>query len=214
MVEQSMSKKRIAIFSVISILVFAIIFTIIFKRQYNSQKITFAECEIFGGTAWLVDRYHPDICPSCAEYLACEIEFNDYSEACPDCYGPCQTCQDEYSLYESCPSCYGPCQECQNKYFNDFKNDEERIKLCPECEICDNCREELNLKIMNCTACISCNTCKEKNKKYSNISDVCPQTLSCAACMESTGIYPDRCPDGMEKIGEISDAAIWFQCCK
>ncbi len=209
-----MLKKRIAIFSGIGILVIAVIFTAISKRQNNSQKITFAECEILGGTAWLVDLYHPEICPSCAEYRVCENQYNDYSDVCPDCYGPCQTCQDQYSLFESCPACYGPCQECKNEYRNDFKNDEERSKLCPACEECDNCREALNVKIMHCPPCVSCDECKEKNKKYTDIRDVCPQILSCSTCMEKTGIYPDQCPDGREKIGEISDAAIWFQCCK
>lgn len=209
-----MTKRRLAIFTGLGILALTLTFTIIYIRQNKSQEITFADCEKMGGVAWQVDLYHPEICSSCAEYRECEIEYNDLSEECPECYGACQECQDKFSLYESCPECYGPCQACQNKYLNEFENTEERYKLCPECEVCDSCREELNFNIINCPPCISCNECKEDNKKYTNISDVCPQILPCAECMKRTGTYPDKCPDGRKKIGEISDAAIWFQCCK
>ena len=209
-----MSLKRIVIGFGISLLVIALNFSIIPTCQNYSPNLTFTECELIGGTAWLVDFYNSDICPACAEYRACETEFNDYSEVCPDCYGPCQTCQDEYSLFESCPSCYGPCQDCKNSYLNDFESDQERSKLCPACEECDNCRETLNHKITNCPPCLSCNACQEENKRYADIREVCPQFTACTTCMEKTGIYPDRCPDGKEKIGEISDAAVWFQCCK
>ena len=75
-----------------------------------------------GGEAWQVDLYHRDICSACAEFRECEIEFNDYREECPECYGACQECKDQYSLYQS----------------------------CPECEIRDSCREELNFKIISC----------------------------------------------------------------
>ena len=209
-----MTKRRIAVLTGSGILALALVFTTIWIRQNESPQIAFAECETRGGVAWQVDLTHPDICSSCAEYRECEIEYNDLSEECPECYGACQECQDKFSLYESCPECYGPCQACQNKYLNEFENEEERYKLCPECEVCDSCREELNFKIINCPPCISCNKCKEGNKKYTNISDVCPQILPCAECMKRTGTYPDKCPDGRKKIGEISDAAIWFQCCK
>ena len=65
-----------------------------------------------------------------------------------------------------------------------------------------------------CPACAEYEACKEKNKGAPDIRDVCPQVAACAKCMERNFPYPDRCPDGKEKIGEISDAAIWFQCCK
>ena len=74
-----MTKRRIAIFSGLSFLVLAVIFTTIYIRQNKSQEITFAECEEMGGVAWRVDLYHPEICSSCAEYLECEIDYNDYS---------------------------------------------------------------------------------------------------------------------------------------
>lgn len=196
------------------ILITLILAIAIYARQNRSRPITFAECEEIGGVAWRVDLYHPDICSSCAEYRECEALYNDYRDLCPDCYGPCQECQDGYSLYESCPECYGPCQNCQNKYLNEFKDDEERYRLCPECKICTECREQLNDQVMNCPACVSCNQCKEGNKKYSDITEVCPQIHACGECMEGNSPYPDKCPNGEKKIGEISDAAIWFQCCR
>jgi hypothetical protein len=39
-------------------------------------------------------------------------------------------------------------------------------------------------------------------------------SISCTECLQNNFPYPDKCPDGKEKIGEITDAAIWFQCCK
>jgi hypothetical protein len=117
-------------------------------------------------------------------------------------------------LDEYCPDCFGPCQACQNDYRNDFESEEERYELCPECEVCDVCREEINSKKSDCRPCVSCNECKEKNERNSDIRDVCPQIIPCAECMDGNSPYPERCPDGREKIGEISDAAIWFQCCK
>ena len=65
-----------------------------------------------------------------------------------------------------------------------------------------------------CSSCAEYQACEEENKGYSDIRDVCPQVAACTECLESNFPYPDRCPDGKEKIGEISDAAIWFQCCK
>jgi hypothetical protein len=65
-----------------------------------------------------------------------------------------------------------------------------------------------------CSACAEYRACEEKNKGASDIGDICPQIAACAECAENNFPYPDKCPDGKEKIGEISDAAIWFQCCK
>ena len=65
-----------------------------------------------------------------------------------------------------------------------------------------------------CSACAEYQACEEKNKGASDIRDVCPEIAACAECAESNFPYPNKCPDGKEKIGEISDAAIWFQCCK
>jgi hypothetical protein len=207
-------KKRIILLLGIGFLALGIGFSVFYLKPDSSRKITFEECENAGGAAWLVDLYHPDICSSCAEYRACEIGYNDYREVCPECYAACQECQDQYSLKESCPECYGPCQACQNKYLNDFESEEERYALCPECKECEICREEIDTKKSNCPPCISCNECKEENKRYSDIRDVCPQIIPCSECKKSNFPYPDSCPDGREKIGEISDAAIWFQCCK
>jgi hypothetical protein len=65
-----------------------------------------------------------------------------------------------------------------------------------------------------CSSCAEYRACAEENKGASDIRDVCPQGFACTECTESNFPYPDKCPDGREKVGEISDAAIWFQCCK
>jgi hypothetical protein len=207
-------KQRIHLLIVFGCLALGIGFVIYSQKLDSSRKLTFEACANAGGKAWAVDPFHPDICPACAEYRACETAYNDFREACPECYGACQECQDQYSLAESCPECYGPCQACENQYFNDFENDEERYALCPECKACEACREEINLKKAGCAPCISCSECKEENKRYSDIGEVCPQVTACTECMEANFPYPDTCPDGREKIGEISDAATWFQCCR
>ena len=209
-----MTKRRIAIYSGVGILAIATIVAAINIRRNSFRELTFAQCEELGGVAWLVDLYHPDICPSCAEFRECQIEFNDYREECPECYGPCEACQDKYSLHESCPECYGPCQACENKYLHDFDSESERHELCPDCADCDACREAIEIKRSNCPPCIACNECKEENRRYTDIGDVCPQVIPCTECLERNAPYPDRCPGGREKIGVISDAAIWFQCCK
>src|SRR5512138_191354 len=100
-------------------------------RTAYSEKMTVAECKIAGGEAWLVDRYHPDICPACAAYRACERGYDDYSEICPECYGACQKCQAQYVVAASCPECYGACQACQNKYLHYFESEADRHARCP-----------------------------------------------------------------------------------
>jgi hypothetical protein len=65
-----------------------------------------------------------------------------------------------------------------------------------------------------CPACAEYAACAEKNTGASDLRQVCPQVIQCSECMERNFPYPDRCPDGLQKIGEISDAAIWFQCCR
>jgi hypothetical protein len=207
-------KKHRFLFFGIGVLVLGIGLAILDLKNGGPRQLTFEECENAGGVAWLVDLYHPDICPSCAEFRACEEQYNDYRGTCPDCYGPCQECQDQYSLEQSCPACYGPCQACQNNYLNDFENEEERYALCPECKECEVCTEDINSKKMNCPPCVSCNECKEENKKYTDIREVCPQVIPCNECINDNFPFPDKCPEGREKIGAISDAAIWFQCCR
>jgi hypothetical protein len=106
-----------------ALLVLLIGFGAIYWRSSRPRKLTFAECEKSGGTAWVVDIYHPEICPACVEYQACAAKY-DYSQ------------------------------------------------------------------------------------------ENCPQLIPCSECMQDQFPYPDKCPGGKEKIGEISDAAIWFLCCK
>ena len=65
-----------------------------------------------------------------------------------------------------------------------------------------------------CSSCAEYQACEEKNKGASDLRDACPQVVACTECMASNFPYPDKCPDGRKKIGEISDAEIWFQCCR
>lgn len=122
-----MTKQRI-ILLVIGVLVVGIGFSIYYLKlkSDSSRKLTFEECENAGGKAWAVELYHPDICPACATFQACQ----------------------------------------------------------------------------------------EENKAASDLREACPQVNACTACLDKNFPYPDRCPDGLQKIGEISDAEIWFQCCK
>lgn len=119
-------KKWIILLLGIGLLVFSIGITVLYLKFDSPRKMTFEECTAAGGAAWRVDLYHPDICPSCAEYQACE----------------------------------------------------------------------------------------EENRGASDIRDTCPQVVACSECLEVNFPNPGRCPDGRDKIGEISDAAIWFQCCR
>jgi hypothetical protein len=199
---------------VLGLLVLGAGLSAVYLRQDRARRMTFAECEEAGGEAWRVDLYHPDICPSCAVYEACAREVNDLRDVCPECYGPCQECQERYSVQESCPACYGPCQDCQNEYLHVFESEEGRYRLCPACKACDVCREEVEANRVACPLCVSCETCREENRRYTAIREVCPQVVACGACMERNFRYPDMCPGGREKLGEISDAAIWFLCCR
>jgi len=125
--------KRIILLVGIGFLALGIGFAIFHLTSNSTRKITFEECEHAGGTAWRVDLYHPDICPACAEYQKCQVEYNDYLE--------------------------------------------------------------------------------ERNE-YAVLREVCPMVVPCVECKKENFPFPDKCPEGREKIGGISDAAIWFQCCK
>ena len=65
-----------------------------------------------------------------------------------------------------------------------------------------------------CPACDEYLACERDSQGASNIHDECPQVLACNECVLANWPYPDTCPDGREKVGEISDAAIWFLCCR
>ena len=65
-----------------------------------------------------------------------------------------------------------------------------------------------------CPDCAEYRVCEQKNRAVSDIREACPQVNACVECMNRNSFYPDRCPGGLQKIGEISDAAIWFQCCR
>jgi len=62
--------------------------------------------------------------------------------------------------------------------------------ICPTCKSCYEC----GANSQNFTNCLNCDTCFE--------------------CMKENSPYSDKCPGGMKKIAEITDAAIRFQCCK
>ena len=112
-----MQKKRPLLLAGIILLILATALLLIYWQVNTTPQITFDECASNGGEAWLVDLYHPDICPACAQYRACTNDCDSYLPAC-------------------------------------------------------------------------------------------------TACLEQNFPYPDICPAGKEKIGEITDAAIWFQCCR
>lgn len=119
-----MHKRNFLIMSVIITILIGFILILIFTS--SSRKITFEDCSGAGGEAWLVDLYHPDICPDCVSYRKCF----------------------------------------------------------------------------------------EENRGQTNLSELCTQVTTCSECINHNHPYPDKCPDGKQKIGEISDAAIWFLCCK
>ncbi len=119
-------QKRIYLVIFIVIITISIVFLVMQLSTSSSRKITFEDCAIAGGEAWLVDLYHPEICPDCVSYR----------------------------------------------------------------------------------------NCLEENSDQANLSELCPQINACSECISNNHPYPDKCPDGKQKIGEITDAAIWFQCCK
>lgn len=208
-----MNKKRFLIIFSAAVLIVAAVFVILHFRE-QAQWITFAECEAAGGEAWRVDLFHPDICPNCAAYRECESSYNDFTEECPMCYGPCEACLGQYDLFEDCPECHTTCRECENEHLHDFEDEAERFALCPDCKVCEDCREEVNEKMRTCQPCIECEACKEEHKRYEDIQDVCPEVIPCMDCMEGMGMFPEKCPGGKEKLGNISDAAMWFTCCR
>lgn len=65
-----------------------------------------------------------------------------------------------------------------------------------------------------CSSCAEYQACREQNEGGSDIREACPQVVACEKCLERNSPYPNKCPDGKDKIGEISDAEIWFQCCQ
>ena len=184
------------------------------SHQDEPHTLTFEDCRRAGGVGWGVDLNHPDICPACADYLACKARVDDYREVCPECYGACPECRARYTLYENCPQCYGPCQACENRYLNDFADQAERFQRCPVCQTCASCREALAVQYANCPPCVSCEQCRAENRRYTDIRAVCPQVIACDRCRRETGPYPGQCPDGRRRIGIITDAAIPFQCCR
>ena len=100
-------------------------------------------------------------------------------------------------------------------YYLKLKSDSSRKLTFTECEKAGGTAWAVELHDPDiCPACAEYTACEEKNRGASDIRKVCPRAIACAECMERNFPYPDRCPDGLQKIGEISDAAIWFQCCR
>jgi len=96
-----------------------------------------------------------------------------------------------------------------------LKSDSHRKTTFAECEKAGGTAWAVNIYHPDiCPACAEYGACAEKNRGAADMSEACPQVIPCAACAERNFPYPDRCPDGLQKIGEISDAEIWFQCCK
>src|SRR3989339_1082280 len=136
--------KKAIFFIIIFILIATMaVFTLQYKNQ--SKSMTFAECEEIGGAVWLVNPYHPDLCPSCSDYYQCNNKYGDIGHYCQEQIGP------EWSK-----------NELYKKCVDDILDELE--KACPEV------------------------------------------TIQCANCIKTIEMYPDKCPDGMKKIAEISDS--------
>lgn len=180
------------------------------------ETMTFAQCEEAGGIAWRVDSLHPDICPECSEYYRCFYQYGDYSGVCPECGAPCEACRNrvKQSLQENYKHNYLQCQKCKTSHGHQFESDEEKNKLCPQCQDYEVKRDRLVQEIQNCPPCLACKKCQDE--KYEELKRECPSmSHECAQCsMEDNSPYSDICPGGKKKIAEISDAAISFQCCK
>lgn len=65
-----------------------------------------------------------------------------------------------------------------------------------------------------CSSCADYQECRQQNQGISDIRQVCPQVVACTECQDRSFPYPNKCPGGKDKIGEITDAEIWFQCCQ
>jgi len=65
-----------------------------------------------------------------------------------------------------------------------------------------------------CAVCAEVRACEDEHRGSADVREACPQAVACSTCMEANFPYPKTCPDGREKVGEISDAAIWFLCCR
>jgi hypothetical protein len=60
-----------------------------------------------------------------------------------------------------------------------------------------------------------CPSCQSYTACFTDSGDPdCAPSQACADCLEANFPYPRRCPGSAEKLGEISDAAIWFLCCE
>jgi len=65
-----------------------------------------------------------------------------------------------------------------------------------------------------CPDCKDFYDCLKNHSNQKNIDEACPQNKNCSKCVGENFPYPDKCPGEKEKLGEISDAATWFLCCK
>jgi hypothetical protein len=96
-----------------------------------------------------------------------------------------------------------------------LKSDSHRKISFEECEKAGGTAWAVDLYDPDiCPACAEYRACEQENQGASNIHEVCPQVNPCNGCVVQNFPYPDRCPDGLQKIGEIFDAEIWFQCCQ
>lgn len=52
----------------------------------GAAQITIAECKDAGGTVWIVEKSHPEVCPSCSPCEKCRESGNFTTcESCKDC---------------------------------------------------------------------------------------------------------------------------------
>jgi len=93
-------------------------------------------------------------------------------------------------------------EECEHAGGTAWRVDLYHPDICSACAEYQECQTKFNDYL------------EERNREYSVLRDVCPMVVPCEECLNNNLPFPDKCPDGREKIAEISDAAIWFQCCK
>lgn len=92
--------KKIIFFIILFFLVISLLF--LWKNRLLVKRITFAECKEIGGTSWIVDKFHPDICPACGSCSGYSNSLKNFT-SCPQ-YESCMECVRKNDPYpDKCP---------------------------------------------------------------------------------------------------------------
>ena len=121
--------KKALLFILIFVAVVAIA---VFTWQYQNQpkRMTFAECEETGGTVWLPNPFHPDICPSCTNSYQCRNKYGDLGHYCQEQLGPEWSKNESYKkcvdnllgeLDSECPKISTQCEDCVASKYTDSR---------------------------------------------------------------------------------------------